>query len=735
MSLINLLACHFKWQAFSIFVILININKMKNIPSLILIIIITSITGFTQYQITNYTTFNTGSCSLGVNTILSIAENPVTNEMYFSSTDGLMKFDGTGFSPVLSALDYPVIFEIFSHVKFDIDPSGNIWFGAWDSLYCYTGTSLQSYPYFIPIVSGHILCSNNGMIWFTRYNYDGIFMFDGVLTIQYTTNDGLLQSSINCTFEDSNGNIWLGFNNGICKFDGINWTSYSAQSGLVWNNTNNTSTVSAICEDEAGTIWVSGYEIAYLTGNTWTTLNPTTLLNSSQEIIANTSITLDNNGVLWFKSGEGLFYKDGNTWGSYFVADGLPTNIVRDLYTDSQNRMWVGFESKGLSVLENGTWTNYNTLDNGLADNYIYDIFEDTTNTVWFCTRHGLSNIQNNTWTSYFTDFQRGVISEIHYDYNNNLFISEQNYFHKYVNNIWEPVLIASNNGLEFISYSIDDYWFAGNLGVTHVWAPFSAVTNFVNYSVADGLPNTICYCIERDSSETIWVGTRNGIAYFDGTGFQQLIVPSDDFGNRIYDIRIDLEENIWFASNSGVAKYDGTNWNFYFETEGLINNWVYDIEIGADSSIWFATKRGVSALIDSTMISITEADGLSDCMVLTLEQDHEGNIWAGTYHGISKIHNAINIPPNNIPTVNNDFSTISIYPNPASTSITIASNEAINKIEIYNQTGQLVKIIHELSLLETSNNIDISDLRVGSYFVRVFSKDNSWAEKFLIIR
>ena len=89
-----------------------------------------------------------------------------------------------------------------------------------------------------------------------------------------------------------------------------------------------------------------------------------------------------------------------------------------------------------------------------------------------------------------------------------------------------------------------------------------------------------------------------------------------------------------------------------------------------------------------------------------------------------------------------NEVSIISIFPNPASASITVTSAEAISKIEIYNQTGQLVKTIHELSLPENSYNIDISDLPVGSYFVRVISssspktrQENSWVEKFVVVR
>jgi ligand-binding sensor domain-containing protein len=85
------------------------------------------------------------------------------------------------------------------------------------------------------------------------------------------------------------------------------------------------------------------------------------------------------------------------------VADGLPTIHIKDMCADSQGRLWIGFESKGLSVLENEVWTNYTTLDDGLADNFVFDVFEDTTNTLWFCTHQGLSNYNNISWNSFFT--------------------------------------------------------------------------------------------------------------------------------------------------------------------------------------------------------------------------------------------------------------------------------------------------------------------------------------------
>ncbi len=76
------------------------------------------------------------------------------------------------------------------------------------------------------------------------------------------------------------------------------------------------------------------------------------------------------------------------------------------------------------------------------------------------------------------------------------------------------------------------------------------------------------------------------------------------------------------------------------------------------------------------------------------------------------------------------------VYPNPATTNLNISIyNKQIQEITIYNQTGQMLKKIHDLYLPESSYNIDISDLPVGSYFVRVLGKDNIWAKKFLIMR
>ncbi len=87
---------------------------------------------------------------------------------------------------------------------------------------------------------------------------------------------------------------------------------------------------------------------------------------------------------------------------------------------------------------------------------------------------------------------------------------------------------------------------------------------------------------------------------------------------------------------------------------------------------------------------------------------------------------------PTNIIEVIQEENEIIVYPNPANNILNINCEKEIETIKIYNQTGQLV--------LQTKANtqkqsIDISDLPVGSYFIRIVGKNNVWAEKFIVIK
>lgn len=71
-----------------------------------------------------------------------------------------------------------------------------------------------------------------------------------------------------------------------------------------------------------------------------------------------------------------------------------------------------------------------------------------------------------------------------------------------------------------------------------------------------------------------------------------------------------------------------------------------------------------------------------------------------------------------------------SIYPNPADKVlfINIENNEAAEKISIYNQFGQRVRLITQPKEL-----INTSDLQAGVYFIEIKIKDKIYSDVLLI--
>ncbi len=72
----------------------------------------------------------------------------------------------------------------------------------------------------------------------------------------------------------------------------------------------------------------------------------------------------------------------------------------------------------------------------------------------------------------------------------------------------------------------------------------------------------------------------------------------------------------------------------------------------------------------------------------------------------------------------------LSVYPNPASTNITINSSEKIQLLRIFDITD---RILTQLSINSTtSTTIDVSQFNSGTYFVEFTSENGKTIEKLI---
>ena len=77
-----------------------------------------------------------------------------------------------------------------------------------------------------------------------------------------TTTDGLQSNTIYCTMQDSNGFIWIGTRDGLCRYDGNGFRKMSdlAKGEGIGGN------VYAVSEDTEGKIWFSTPDGVHVNG-------------------------------------------------------------------------------------------------------------------------------------------------------------------------------------------------------------------------------------------------------------------------------------------------------------------------------------------------------------------------------------------------------------------------------------------------------------------------------------
>lgn len=141
--------------------------------------------------------------------------------------------------------------------------------------------------------------------------------------------------AVNAMIQGSKGFIWLGTDNGLFRFDGVNYLHFSQTDTLSGNN------ITALAEDSLGRIWIghrSGH-LAFLEKGIIRRFEPRE--GSAVEPVSD--ILFDRQGRMWFSTlNDGLYYFTGERLFRMDQEEGLPDEFVYDLYEDSDSNICMG---------------------------------------------------------------------------------------------------------------------------------------------------------------------------------------------------------------------------------------------------------------------------------------------------------------------------------------------------------------------------------------------------------
>jgi len=164
--------------------------------------------------------------------------------------------------------------------------------------------------------------------------------------------------------------------------------------------------------------------------------------------------------------------------------------------------------------------------------------------------------------------------------------------------------------------------------------APWRAVDT---WKQTQGLPQNSVYRILQTRDGYIWIGTKGGLARFDGVRFTVF----DDRNrnqlrdNEIYALAEGDDGSLWIGTfGGGVSRLKDGKFTVLTMHDGLISDFVTNLCKDMEGAIWIATDFGVSRYHNGHFTNYSKKDGLASNAVRALLCDGNGTIWIGTTKG-----------------------------------------------------------------------------------------------------
>jgi len=396
-----------------------------------------------------------------------------------------------------------------------------------------------------------MFADSRGGLWVLHYG-DGLWHVNAEGEVSRVREaQGLPNTLVECWFEDREGNVWLGLNDGglACVRSRIFHTVWPA-GGVM------SMTARSICEDPAGDMWfgTSLNTLLRWRNGAFTNFTPPLEKSVGHEI----TVCPDATGRLWVGSVQnGVLTLANEKFSRPFPANNIGT-VARVIYQDRAGRMWIGSEY-GLFCWEQGKLKRFRVAD-GFTPAFVTAITEDPSGNFWIGTALGeLRRYQNGKFSCYWP---KDSPTDPHT-------IALAAAAAEGAQPLQNRSLGAQTGGERLFSLYADDdgvIWI-GTLGGGLLRFQDGKFTRF---GTRDGLPNEHVSQILEDSRGRLWLGTRGGI------------------------VRVDKESLNRFASGAvrsvsfvTYGKFDGLP---TVECAGGVQPACW---CSGDGHLWFATVKG----------------------------------------------------------------------------------------------------------------------------------------------
>ncbi len=554
------------------------------------------------------------------------------------------------------------------------DEDGFIWISTQDGLNKYDGFNFEVFQKKNSNISSnditHIIRDSKNRIWVATLG-GGISLYDKqknnfrVIKKLNSEAKSIISNQINILFEDTQGFIWIGTDNGVSKINPVSFNYINFQS-LELSNIN----VTSFYEGMNGDMYIGTFGRGlFVLKNGHKSIEKIKVNQQEKIKYINVLSSLNNDNLLVGTSYHGLMRFDLNTnlVTDYFKENNLndTPDIVRSVKTDSRGNLWVGSDGKGLFKIEspNSTKVKLKKFDfnpeskSGLSGNAIYVIAEINNNSIWIGTAWNGLNVIN------YKDNSELIYSDIKGEKpfpvlsinksKNSLFIGSDgnglttfNFKDKSIKKL--PI---DANYIQHISINDDRFIWLGTFA-----------NGLIKYDLRDNTQKKYVNTINDNSSisfnnvrdlifegDSIWVGTwGGGLNLFDKKKqefktftFNDSIKPLNN--RNIVSLEND-DNRIWIATFGGglnmFEKRTKKFKNFKFSESNhnsISSNYIFSLLKDSRNNLWIGSSGAGISRMNLKDFSITRFEEYKYSTITSIIEDNENNIWFGSKNGILK--------------------------------------------------------------------------------------------------
>ena len=378
--------------------------------------------------------------------------------------------------------------------------------------------------------------------------------------------------------------------------------------------------------------------LARFNGNSFFLMNKSNIPGLTVNFIS--TILGGRDTSLWIGTeGDGLIRYKQNLYFKYNKSNGLSDNRIFSLFEDSGGGLWIGTSGGGLNYLKDGKISRFDTT-NGLASNYIRTITSDASGRIWVGTQKGLSVIDHDKIKNYFTKdgLSDDFIETLAVDNVQNLWIGTKS---GGLNVIKQDKFFVYTMKDGLTSNAVTTLCFDRN-GMLWIGTNGGGITRMMNgkfypFTTKDGLSSDLIVTLLEDRQGNIWAGSSGaGIDRIKKKVIQTISSREGLPGEVILPVFEDHEGVLWFGiAGKGLSRFENGQVKTYTHKDGLPDDLVLPIGEDFDRMLWIGTSGGgLTSLKNGKFTTYTSANGLSNNVVISLYCDRSGTLWAGTNGG-----------------------------------------------------------------------------------------------------